>query len=248
MSKQFHEHQEIRTIPAREIARHPTYQRKSPLTRFEKKLGKYDHARNVEFVHVVKAPNGGFYAVNGATRVEACKKNSQFGPDTELTCKLYGNGIPPSGEQLAQLFLLLNTKNIRVGSETEFEQSVNAKEPDAVSAARLVERLGPNFKSPVGVWRLVATYGEKATAQAVEFALSTWGSKKYLHGQILKAIVICFVDSAKTKTLQSRQKTLRRSDPEHWKLRAQQRQLQQVGRREDITTWTVRTLLGKRSA
>jgi hypothetical protein len=249
MNKQFHEHKRLDRIRAGDIARHPEHQRKSPIGRFEKRLGQFDLGKCVELIHVVANPHPGpkWLAIDGATRVEACLKNKKHGPDTTLDCRVYGNGKPPSGQELDELFLLLNADHISVGAGVQFERAVGAKRRSAVFAAGLIDKLGPRFKASTGVWRMVERYGEAVAEAAVDFAIDTWGIEQPMPGQIIKALATIYSDPEQIPNLKKRRTAISKSTPENIRLRAQQRMLTQVGKRDDLNTWTVRVLMGKRA-
>jgi hypothetical protein len=249
MGKQFHEYTRLEKIRAGDIMRHPEHQRPSVLPRFQKKLGDFQIGKCVELIHVVANDKPGmkWLAVNGATRVEACLASKEYGPNTKLHCKVYGNGKPPSGSQLDELFLLLNSDHISVGSEIKFQRSVGAGRRSAVFAEELIARLGPRFKTRTGVWNIVEKYGEETAEAAVTFAIETWGIEQPIPGQIIKAAASVLAEPNGTAMLKKRRNALRGYTPENIRLRAQQRMLTQVGKRDDLNTWTVRVLLGQRS-
>lgn len=250
MAKQFFEHTRLAQIRAGDIGRHPEHQRPSPVKKFERKYGKFEYGRCAELIHVVEShePNGPkWLAVNGATRVESCIENDRYGPNTKLTCKVYGNGEQPSGKELDELFLLLNTDHVKVGGEIEFRRSVGAERRSAVFAAKLLEKMGPHFKSQTGLWKLVEKHGEAVSESAVTFAINTWGTDKYMPGLVIKALAVVFENQKDTATLRKRRNALSKVTPELIRLRAQQKHYTQVGRRDDITSWAVRVLLGRRS-
>lgn len=249
MAKQFHEYTRTAKIPAGDIGRHPDHQRPSPLSRFEEKCGPFDLGKCVEYIHVIPNPTPGpkWLAINGATRVEACQKNKSFGPSTKLECKIYGNGVPPTPQQLDELFLLLNADNIEVTKRVAFKRSVGAERPNAVFANELIQRLGPKFQAETGVWRMVEKHGQKISEQAVQFALDVWGMKHPLPMQVLKAIATALSDKEDAKRLRARRKALRARSPENICLRASTKMLQQVGKRDSKNVWTVRVLLGQLS-
>jgi hypothetical protein len=249
MTKQFHEYTKTLQIPAGDIGRHQKHQRPSPLTKFHDKCGPFQLGKCVEYIHVIPNPNPGpkWLAINGATRVEACQESPEFGPKTKLECKIYGNGVPPTPQQLDELFLLLNADNIEVTKRVAFKRSVGAERPNAVFADALIKKLGPKFQAETGVWRMVETYGERISEQAVNFALDVWGAKHPLPMQALRAIATALSNKDDAKRLRARVKALRARSPENICLRASTKMLQQVGRRDSKNIWTVRMMLGQLS-
>lgn len=249
MAKEFYEHTRLEKIRAGDIGRHPEHQRPSPLDRFEEKYGAFKLGKCLELVHVVKndKPGPKWLAVNGATRVESCLENPSYGPNTRLDCKIYGNGKPPTGQELDELFLLLNCDHVSVGSEIKFKRSVGAKRQSAVFADKLIRKLGPKFKTRAGVWKVVERYGEQVAQDAVDFAIDVWGTDQPMPGQIIKALAAIFENEENAEAIRKRRSALRKRTPENIRLLAQTKMLGQVGKRDDATTWTVRTLLGHRA-
>ena len=249
MNKRFHEHRRLDRIRAGDIARHPEHQRKSPIRSFEKRLGQFDLGKCVELIHVVANPHPGpkWLAIDGATRVEACLKNKKHGPDTTLDCQVYGNSQPPRGQELDELFLILNADRINPGAGVQFERAVGANRHSAVFAAGLINKLGPKFKASTGVWRAVEQYGEAVTEAAVDFAINTWGIEGAIPGQVIRALATIYSDPEQIPKLKKRRAAISKSTPENIRLRAQQRMLTQLGKRDDLNTWTVRALLGLRA-
>ena len=248
MSKRFFDDRKDLMIRAGDIRRHPHHQRPSPLRTFEKRFGAFDLGKCTELIHVIPGPNGeGYWAINGATRVEACCKSKKYGPDTKLLCRLYGNGVPPKPEELDELFLLLNADVVAVRWSMQFERSVGAKRRNAVVADRLAKKLGKNFQSPTTLWKLVERYGEEITEKGVDFVIDVWGTEEYMPAQIVKGVVTITRDKDNAKRLRSRRTTLSHYKPDYWRLKAQAKMLQTIGKRDTVNNWVIKLLLGRRS-
>jgi len=245
----FHEYKRTIKIPAGEIARHPVHQRPSPIKAFERRLGEFDIHKCVDLIHVVKNDGDGpkWLAVDGATRVEACKKSKKFGPSTQLECRVYGNGVPPSGTELDELFLILNSDKVKTHERTTFERSVGAERESAVFAKSLIDKLGPKFDGHIGLWSAVRKFGKGPAEKAVDFAVSTWGTSQHMPSIIIKVLAEIFASKEDTARLFKRKSAIRKQSPENWRLRAQTKMYQQVGRRDTISTYMVRVLLGEPS-
>lgn len=249
----FHEHREIKEIRAGDIVRHPKHeagpgriQRTSPLPHFLQRFGPFDKVQCVELIHVVKAPKQGYFAIDGATRVEACMDNPDYGPDTKLECRLYGNGRPPTDQELADLYLIINTHRISTSSAIQLGIAVTAERPDALHSETLRARLGPKFRSSVGLWNIVKQHGDEVGLRAVQFVEDTWLKRHHMPMALLKGVAVIMTRSADDiAQLNRRMKRLRTKTPDNWVVDAQMARMRQIGRRDDATVWMMRTLLGR---
>lgn len=249
MTKQFHEYQRIALIPAGEILRHPE-QRKTVLRQFTEKFGAFDHHKCLDLIHLVKAPKGApvaYYAVNGATRVESCTAATKYGKTYKLQCKVYGNGVPPTSSELAELFLITNTDHIAVSSGIALSKSIDAGRPSAVAAQEIIKKLGGQFQGRTGVWSLVKTKGASVTDDAAEFCAEVWPEQR-IPMTMVRAVAELRAndDEDLWRLLESRIPPLRRKTAETWALKAKAKMNGQQGTRDSLATWIQRVLLGRR--
>lgn len=238
------ENTEIRMIRAGDIKRHPTHQRKQQNARFSNKMGKFDPVKaSLTLIHVVSDGAGGWYALDGANRVEVCCSDADFGPETRLQCRVYlsRNGIP-SANELDELFLILNWDRIAPGSNTGFERAVGAGRDDAVVASRLVDLLGPKFRANVCMWNMVTGKGELVASRAVEEALAIWGVDHEVQAGIFTALCE-IVEDGNVDKLKRRRKTLSKKEPGEWITIAQMKRLTMQGVRPKVRTCIKKTLL-----
>jgi hypothetical protein len=233
-------------IEAGLIKRHPVNQRPSPYARWKQKMKKFDIRKVLDPIHVVSDGKGGYYAIDGATRVEACQHDKDHGNNVKLPCRVYGNGVPPTSAQLDELFLLFNTDKVAVRSSVQLERAVGAGRESAIFADQQSKRLGPKFDAKTGIWNLVNRYGANAVKAAVDEALAIWGRDHTIPGSVMSAMVSIVSDPKKAKVLASRRATLRRQQPKTWLLEAQNAMYRQVGKRDGLRTYLVKRMLGLR--
>lgn len=245
MDNSIHTHVREMQIKAGLIQRHPVNQRPSPYARWKQKMKKFDLNKVLDPIHVVADGKGGFFAIDGATRVEACQQDEDYGKDVKLPCKVYGNGVPPTPAQLDELFLLFNTDKVAVRSSVQLERAVGAGRESAIFADQQSKRLGPKFDAKTGLWNLVNRYGKAAVKAAVDEAIAIWGTEHTIPGSVMSALVSIVSDPKKGKILAGRRATLRRQMPKTWLLEAQNAMYRQVGKRDGLRTYLVKRLLGK---
>jgi hypothetical protein len=246
MANSIYDHVKEMEIKAGAIKRHPVTQRwPSPLATWKRKNKKFDIKKVVESVHVVADGKGGYLAIDGATRAEACQEDKDFGNNVKLPCKVYGNGMPPTTEQLNELFLLLNADKVAVRSSVQLERAVGAGRESAVFADQQCKRLGPKFDAKTGIWNAVNLYGQQAVKAAVDEALAIWGTEHTIPGSVMTALVSIVIDRQKAKMLAARRKRLSRQSPRTWQVEAQNAMYRQVGKRNGLRDYLVKLLLGK---
>lgn len=242
-------------VKAGRITRHPFAQRNSPgPDKFREVAGPFNPLRTLDPIHVVRNGARGYWAFEGATRVEACIEDPDWGPDTVLSCRIYGNGGVPV-PVVWELFLIPNSDRVPPPAHICFEASAFAQRPDAVFAKALVDRLGTKYKGTTGVWNLVKRLGEEPTEEAVDFVLETWGTRKHTPQAVLDAVAEIMANrngpgSAATRDwekLHTRRKALRRTTPDQLKAKADIMRLSQSGRRLSARAYVVKKLLGLRA-
>lgn len=247
MNKPIHQQVEEAYVPASMISRHPRVQRPSPLSRFFKKCGPYDSSKNVNPVHLVSDGNGAYHAIDGATRVEACKATKGYGPDTMIQAKIYGNGKQPNDKELAQLFLTTNVQRVGMNARTEYKQALTAGDKDAIAAEGLAEKLGSAFNARPGLRNLIKKTGKKAVGAAVDEASSIWNTPgSNIPLAFIKAIMAIQKDGA-TDRLRRRRSALRKKGTHELYQAAQLAQYRMTGRRPTVGELLVKILLGVRT-
>lgn len=238
---------EDHSLEAGRIKRHPDVQRASPLRRWLARVGAFDLAKAGE-INVVSDGNGGWYAVDGATRVEACNDSKKYGPGTVLRCKVWGNGRVPTPAEIAGLFNTLNVDRTEVSAGIKFRTTLIEGRPEALAAQECIAALGSKFRSTTGIWSLVLRHGVPAMRATVEEIARIWGTDYHIPMQVVTAVHAILRKKHGAATLRARTKALRRKTPDQWWNDATRARLQTVGNRASTHVYVMEKLLGRRSS
>lgn len=244
MSTDFLYNYEEAEVPAGMIARHPeNIQRKSPLRQFFDKCGPYNQALNLSPALLVEDGEGGFHAIDGATRVEACRATKGYGDEALIKARIYANGRLPTEKEKAMLFLAANVDRIAVGATPRFKASLVAEVDAAMAAQRLSERLGPGFRARAGLMSLIEKRGEEAVTEAVGVAAETWPNEKNILMAVVKAVLQILADGQEDR-LRQRRARLRKDGIDKLYQRARIAHYSKNGQRPSVGSCFVNVLLG----
>lgn len=239
-------------VPAGMIARHPEVQRKVSVRQFFDKCGMYDEALNLSPALLVEADDAAreegirYYAVDAATRIEACAHTPGYGPETPIRARIYANGRLPTDRELAELFLAANVQRTNVSAAPAFRISLLAEREAAIVADGLAKKLGPESKAGSGLMKLVDKRGEEAVTAAVEEAYAIWPEERNIIMAVVKA-VLQILDEGGVDRLRQRRSKLRKEGIDNLYKRARLAHYGQNGKRPSVGQCLVKVILGVRT-